>query len=670
MAGNTLPADQLTAFYFALFAVCFPFIGFLKNLILPDKFNDKVSIYTLAASVLCCLVLLLYRFNEPEFVLQTTWFVIGKTVITAGIWLNHLSMLMLLLVSLIALAVHIYSVQYMEDDERYPAYFTYLSFFTFAMMGLVIAPNLIQLYFFWELVGFASYLLIGFWYEREKASSAAKKAFIMNRIGDVGFLIGIFIIFNLYNTFNLTEVNGIKTAEILARNPGSLTVASLCFFLGAMAKSAQFPLFTWLPDAMEGPTAVSSLLHAATMVAAGVFLMARLTPVFTDSALLVMAVVGAVTAFLAAYMALTQKDLKRILAFSTISQLGFMMLAIGIEAQAAAIFHLITHAFFKCLLFLSAGVVIHYMGHFHDAEDSPQDITRMGGLRKKLPFTFAVCSLAALALAGIPFTSGYLSKDAILIQAFEWAEGKGFLFKLIPLSALITSWLTAFYISRLIFTVFFERGEAAKSQQLIVTSFRPSTYEPKSYWMPMLFLALCSLFIVYSWNPFSYEHSWIFASLNKHVAAGSLYHILIPVVVNLGTIGLIYLAYQRYVKNRFSKLSNRGFVYKLSFHQLYLDRFYELALVPSVLFFSKAIFAFDRYVVDGVVNGTALFTRKISSISSWFDGYVIDGFVNQTARISGIIGHYFRNFQSGRIQRYLTLMLFLLLLVCLIFVFI
>ncbi|MBE7177450.1 MAG: NADH-quinone oxidoreductase subunit L [Mucilaginibacter polytrichastri] len=652
--------------------VCLPFLAFLKNFLFPQQRNSLFSIVAVAGSLAFSGVLIAVRWNAPDLVLRIPWFTISAVNVTTGLLINNLSLIMLLLVSLIALPVHIYSVKYMEGDKRYPAYWTYLSFFTFAMLGLVVAPNLIQLYFFWELVGFASFLLIGFWYEREKAAIAAKKAFIMNRVGDVGFLIGIFLIYNQLKTFDISAITSTGALELLLSEPGVATAASLCFFTGAVAKSAQFPLFTWLPDAMEGPTAVSSLLHAATMVAAGVFLVARLLPVFPETALLVMAATGALTALLAAFIALTQNDLKRILAFSTISQLGFMILALGTGASGAAIFHLFSHAFFKCLLFLSAGVVIHYMGHYHDAEDSPQDIRRMGGLARKLPFTFLVCAFAAAALAGLPFTSGYLSKDAILIAAFEWAEAHGYWAYSIPLAALLTSWLTAFYIARLVFSVFLQRKDAQGKieGEKGAFSFRPSHYEPALYWLPMLVLFIGSFFFIFSLNPFSYSGSWIaYATRDPSPETHSIYHWLVPVLVNGVAIPLIFYAWKRYTAAR-TRPQGTGILYRLSANQLYVDRLYTRLFVPAILGLARGVFVFDQRIVDGMVNGAAFFTRQISAFAGWFDRFVIDGLVNYAARISGLIGHYFRNFQSGRIQRYLTLMLALLLMVCLLTVFI
>jgi len=390
------------------------------------------------------------------------------------------------------------------------------------------------LYAFWELVGFASYLLIGFWFTREKAVQANKKAFIMNRIGDVGLLIGILMVYSHYRTFDMAELFGGAKPFVAATiaNSGWLTAAGICFLCGAIAKSAQFPLHTWLPDAMEGPTSVSALIHAATMVAAGIFLLGRVYPLFNTDVLLLIAIIGCFTAFMAATIALTQNDLKRILAYSTISQLGFMMLGMGVGAYSSALFHLATHAFFKCLLFLSAGVIIHEMSHLkhkHNLSIDPQSILHMGGLRKLMPVTFITCSVAAFALIGFPLTSGYLSKDGILIQAFEWAQGKSWAYTIIPVGAMLTSLLTTFYIARLIFKVFL--GQSRLKQ--IDPEIEPEAHEGD--WrlsVPMVLLAVCSLFPLFSFNPFEFKQAWLIKGFPAIADIESNFHLLVPIVIN------------------------------------------------------------------------------------------------------------------------------------------
>lgn len=420
-----------------------PLLAFLYQALAGRKeHSGSFALLAIGLSFVFGMLTLVNVWNGPAITTHVEWFRIGRSVFSVGLLLNNLTTLMLALVPTIALPVHIYSRAYMHGDSGIHRYWMYLSLFCFAMLGLVVMDNLLLMYIFWELVGFASYLLIGFWFTRESAVQANKKAFLVNRIGDLGFLIGLAIVFTQYGTWNLIDLFGstgliqqsiVQNGDWIAPT-GSiddrwLTIAGIAFFLAAMAKSAQFPLQVWLPDAMEGPTSVSSLIHAATMVAAGVFLLATVFPLFNDTVLIFIAIIGTITATLAAFFALGQYDIKRILAFSTISQLGYMMVGIGIGTWDAALFHLATHAFFKCLLFLCAGAVIHEMVHLKEHSQfhfDPQDLRNMGGLRKYMPKTFILMVIASLALAGFPFTSGYLSKDSIIISAFEWAASKGF----------------------------------------------------------------------------------------------------------------------------------------------------------------------------------------------------------------------------------------------------
>ncbi len=367
--------------------------------------------------------------------------------------IDTLTAVMLVVVTTVSSLVHIYSVGYMSDDDRQPLFFAELSLFTFAMLSLVTADNLVQLFFGWEGVGLASYLLIGFWYHRPSANQAAIKAFVVNRVGDFGFALGIFAIYYIFRDVNFDTIFAAAREKQSVMMPvfgyqvDALTVICLLLFMGAMGKSAQFLLHTWLPDAMEGPTPVSALIHAATMVTAGVFMVARLSPLFELSpfALTVVTVIGAITAFFAATVGVAQNDIKRVIAYSTCSQLGYMFVALGLGAYGAGIFHLFTHAFFKALLFLGAGSVIH-------ALHGEQDLRNMGGLRKAIPFTFAMMVAGTLSLTGFPFTAGFFSKDAIIdVAAVSQAPYAKYAFVLLVVAAFLTS----FYSWRLIFMAFF-----------------------------------------------------------------------------------------------------------------------------------------------------------------------------------------------------------------------
>jgi len=396
------------------------------------------------------------------------WLTSGKLAVAWALRIDMLTAVMLVVVGTVSFVVHLYSIGYMAEDPSRPRFFAFLSLFTFAMLMLVTADNLVQMFFGWEGVGLASYLLIGFWYERPSANAAAIKAFVVNRIGDFGFALGIFLLFALTGSVGLEQIFAAapgmagKTIHLWGADWDALTIACLLLFMGAMGKSAQFLLHTWLPDAMEGPTPVSALIHAATMVTAGVFMVARLSPLFdlAPNALAVVTIVGATTAFFAATVGLVQNDIKRVIAYSTCSQLGYMFVGLGVGGYSLGIFHLFTHAFFKALLFLGAGSVIHAMHH-------EQDMRAMGGLRKEIPFTFWMMTIGTLALTGvgIPFTSigfaGYVSKDAI-IEASYASQGFGATYAFVCVT--VTAGLTSFYSWRLVFMTFFgQRGDWSAS---------------------------------------------------------------------------------------------------------------------------------------------------------------------------------------------------------------
>jgi NADH-quinone oxidoreductase subunit L len=607
---------------------------------------------------------------------QLLWFTIGNTKLYAGILLNNLSVLMLLLVSVIALPVHIYSTAYMKDDENYNRYFAYLSFFCFSMLALVIADNLVMFYIFWEMVGFSSYVLIGFWFTRDTAVQANKKAFVMNRIGDMGLLIAIIIFFAQYHTFDIAQLFADKglVAQSIIKNgawvaqSGHLPalwqyIACGGIFLAVAAKSAQFPLHTWLPDAMEGPTSISALIHAATMVAAGVFLLGRVYPMFNYTELTALAVIGCFTAFMAATIALTQNDLKRILAYSTISQLGFMIMAMGIGAYASSLFHLAAHAFFKALLFLVAGIVIHQMTHITDDNSldiDPQNIQNMGGLRKKMPFTFIAALIGALALIGLPLTSGYLSKDSILIQAFEWTEGRSGFFELVPVVALLTTWLTAFYVTRLIVKVFFGEMAVLQIKPDIKVHINDGGWQ---YTVPLVLLAVGCLFPLFSTNPFSYQHAWLFNGFSSIASLRNenIYHTLVPTGVNVLNILVICVAYAIYIKRWADPFSQGGFLFRLSKNEWYFDDIYNKIIVTPLLVLSRSTFWFDRRIIDGSVNSMAKAGIALSKLSSWVDRHIIDGFLNLLVAIVRAIGNFARRFQGGKVQYYLFSMLVVIL---------
>ena len=647
-----------------------PLLAFVINFLLPKNQFKWAGLVANSAILLSLIFsgIIFSRVWESGHILhqRMVWLTIGNTTVYAGVLLNNLSVLMLLLVNLIALPVHIYSTAYMKGDENYNRYFAYLSFFCFSMLALVVVDNLVLFYGFWELVGFSSYLLIGFWYKREKAVKANKKAFIMNRIGDIGLLTAIIIIFTQFHTFDIDQLFSAKglVVDTILKNgfwgalPASYQyLACTGIFMAVFAKSAQFPLHTWLPDAMEGPTAVSALIHAATMVAAGVFLLGRVYPFFITAELDVLAIIGCFTAFMAATIALTQNDLKRILAYSTISQLGYMVMAMGVGAYSQSIFHLVTHAFFKCSLFLVAGIVIHHMQHLTKEQQldiDPQNIQNMGGLSKQLPLVFLVAIIGGLALIGFPFTSGFLSKDSILVQTASWSWGKGGAFYLVPVISIITTLFTAFYVTRLVVKVFM-----GKSKLDIDIEHQHTTKINLAYTIPLLFLAICSLFPIWSLIPFSYLNSWLIKGFSLYpVGEGNIW---LPIIISLlSTIFVIfaYLLYNKSIKNIFPQ---QGFFYKLSYHEWYFDVYYQKLIVTPILLLANGLFWFDRVIIDGFVNLLANITIALSKVTAWTDKYIVDGFLNFIVALAEAIANFVRKFQGGKVQYYLFSMLVILL---------
>ncbi|WP_395804930.1 NADH-quinone oxidoreductase subunit L [Daejeonella sp.] len=656
----------------SILLILLPFLSFILIIFGKKGGGENLALANISLAFILSLYLVSLIWNKAPVHYQLNWFLIGEVQFTAGILLNNLSLLMISLVSGISVLVHIYSRSYMKNDPNIHRYWAYLGLFCFSMFALSISDNLLLIYLFWELVGFSSFLLIGFWFTKHAASQAAKKAFLMNRIGDIGFLLGIMIVFSQFHTLDISILfgeNGLINVSIIKDNLwvfGTqqipeiwLTIAGIGFFIGAMAKSAQFPLHTWLPDAMEGPTSVSSLIHAATMVAAGVFLIARVYPIFDPFVLNMMVFIGAISAFMAATIALTQNDIKRILAYSTISQLGFMVMAMGIGAYSESIFHLTTHAFFKCLLFLAAGSIIHQLHHYRDKlglDFDYQDIRMMGGLRKSMPLTFLAMCLASAALIGLPFTSAFLSKDAIIVSAFEWAENRSGISQTLPYLMVLTSWLTVFYISRLLFKVFFVKSNllSLKQVQEIKDPSKKMTYV-------LVVLAFFCLFLVFSVNPFSSAHSWILNAFpSSNIQKNELFHWIIPIILTFGTIVLIALAYSLYVKRDNFNGFGKGIFYRFSKREWYLNELYSLAFIANVEKLSKTSYWFDQKVIDALVLKSASLVRLLSLISSWIDKNLIDGLVNATGSLAKLIGRLAKSTQSGKLQQYLTTMLLLL----------
>ena len=579
----------------------FPLLSFLILLLFGKRLKEAsayVGILFTLASLIYSILVLFERFSEPTYSTKFDWLTIGDLHLTAGFEVNQLNALMLFIVSLVSFLVHTYSKGYMHGDERFPVFYAYLGLFTFAMLGLVISPNLLQTYIFWELVGVGSFLLIGFYYYKEEAKAAAKKAFIMTRIGDVGLFIGMILLFWQTNSFEYSEI--FSAVEAGAVSQTMITLTAILIFIGAVGKSGQFPLHTWLPDAMEGPTPVSALIHAATMVAAGVYLVAALFPLFLASktALLTIAVIGAVTAIFAASIGLVQTDIKRVLAYSTVSQLGYMMLALGTAGYVAGVFHLMTHAFFKALLFLAAGSVIHAV--------HTQNIEEMGGLWKKLKLTGPLFLIGTLAISGVPGLSGFFSKDEILIAA--WEGGHPVLFLL----ALIAAFMTAFYMFRLFFMVF--TGEARGNQKHVHESPNNMTY-------PMILLGILAVIAGYVNTPWfgSFLGDWLVdgnpALGNGHIE-GPIWIMIAATVVSLAG---IYLAYLMYYKRSIARnwLSGTGdTLHTILLNKYYVDEFYQMTVVAVIKAISYLLRFIDVFVVEGLVKGVVGIVQGLGKTGS------------------------------------------------------
>jgi proton-translocating NADH-quinone oxidoreductase chain L len=613
--------------------------------------------------------------------------------IPLGVRVDGLAAIMFLMVTLVATLIHVYSIGYMAEDARYPRFFAYLSLFCFSMLGLVAAPNLFMIFVFWELVGICSYLLIGFWYEEKPNADAANKAFVVNRVGDVGMLIGLGVLWSALGTFDFNEVvAAIRDASGALRpdapiSYGLLTLAGLGIFAGCAGKSAQFPLHVWLPDAMAGPTPVSALIHAATMVAAGVYLVARFFPVFTPEVLTYIAYTGGVTLFIAATIALVQTDYKKVLAYSTVSQLGFMMLALGVGGWAAGVFHLVTHACFKALLFLGAGSV-HHSVHTYE-------MAGLGGLRKKMPITAGTMLVGTLAISGVPFFSGFYSKDAILASALAKVAaepGHALLFVLPVVGAV----LTTFYMFRMWFLVFAgeSRGfpdaftarvihrqdeehalaveDAAHGVGAPQHEMNPAAHaheSPATMTRPLLVLAALSVFsgwTVWLGLPIGtpilermlafgapagavdahWAHRYAVGSSLVILALGSLFAVLY-----YAPAGLRFAPKPRFSPERAAVRLHP--LYALFKNKWYFDELYAMAFVRPCLRLAKACAGLDRFVIDALVNGSARTVELLSRAGGMFDRLGVDGLVNGLATATYLAGDRARSIQTGRIRNYL-----------------
>ena len=653
--------------------VLFPLLGAVINGVFGAKIQERfgkngISVVACTAVGLAFIFALRAFFQltslvpEERYLLDTLlrWIHIGALQVDIAFAVDPLSGLMILIVTGIGGLIHLYSIGYMHDDEAYWRFFAYLNLFTAAMLTLVLADNLVLMFVGWEGVGLCSYGLIGFWYKEQANTTAGNKAFIVNRIGDAGFTLGIFIIFwSLFEAGHGTTAVFRDLGHLIHHLEGQMvwgvpaaTLAALCLFVGATGKSAQIPLYVWLPDAMAGPTPVSALIHAATMVTAGVYMMARMHFLFSLSpvALGVVATVGALTALVAATIGLAQFDIKKVLAYSTVSQLGYMVLGVGVGAYGAAVFHLMTHAFFKACLFLGSGSVIHAMG-------DEQDMRKMGGLREKMPLTFWTFLISTIAIAGIPPLAGFFSKDEILWLTFS--GGHPFLW----LIGFAAAGMTAFYMFRQVFMVFFGENRADEHTKEHLHESPPvMTY-------PLIVLAVGALFAGFLGVPPALGGSNILEHWFEPVFAGGhggghaahhhvevIEYVLMAASVGIAAVG-IFLAYLIYYRQSLSADTftavGGGVPYQAVFNKYYVDELYHATAVRGTLVISWLCSAFDSRVIDFIVNGVA----KVTSVVGWavgrFDHYVIDGLVNGLADVTFGIGNRLRQIQTGNLSIYL-----------------
>ncbi len=558
-------------------------IGFIGSMLVLISFGLSIGAF-----------LQIKATGQPINVDLFNWFDAGTLNVSFSFLVDQLSSLMLLIITGVGFLIHLYSVGYMHDDDGFGKFFAYLNLFVFFMLLLVLGSNYLVMFIGWEGVGLCSYLLIGFWYTNPSYADAAKKAFIMNRIGDLGFLIGIFLIFNTFGSIAYADV----FSRAAANHNAPFTLITILLFIGAIGKSAQLPLFTWLPDAMAGPTPVSALIHAATMVTAGVYMIARSNILFTlaPDTMEVVAIVGLATAAFAALIALTQTDIKKVLAYSTVSQLGYMFLGLGVGAYTGAFFHVLTHAFFKALLFLGAGSVIHAVG-------GEQDMRKMGGLKSKLPITFATMLIGTLAISGIPPFAGFFSKDEILYYT-------SFHSPIMYWIGVITAMLTSFYMFRLMFLTFWGKFRGTHEQEHHLHE------SPLSMTIPLIVLAILSAIGGFIGLPESLGgHNWLEHWLKPLISTtpgGLVYggvsaeRLMMGISVSVAVIALIY-AYIKYVKNEHVPVADteeRPALANLSYNKFYIDELYD-ALIRKPLdalsaFFYKVV---DRLGIDGLVNG-------------------------------------------------------------------
>ncbi|MFZ1746843.1 MAG: NADH-quinone oxidoreductase subunit L [Nitrospirales bacterium] len=627
----------------------FPLLAVLVNGLLGSRYSHdmagRLAFGSVGLSFLCVLGVFVSILGDPtpREVIAYSWIFGGDLSINLAFLIDPLSVIMLLVVTGVGFLIHVYSVGYMHGEEGFTRFFTYMNLFMVSMLLLVMGNNYVVLFIGWEGVGLCSYLLIGYYYEKVSAGKAATKAFVVNRIGDAGFLLAIFLIFSHFGTLDYTAV----MAKASTLSTEMATAISLCLLVGAIGKSAQLPLYTWLPDAMEGPTPVSALIHAATMVTAGVYMVVRNHVIFdmAPMALATVGIVGGVTALFAATIGLVQNDIKRVLAYSTVSQLGYMFLACGVGAYTAAIFHLMTHAFFKALLFLSAGSVIHALG-------GEQDIRKMGGLHDKIPTTYRVFLIGTLAIAGIPPLAGFWSKDEIMAHAF--VHGYYHLYLL----AAVGAFLTSFYMFRLTYLTFYG---SSRVDPHVAHHIHES---PSVMTIPLVILAGLALFGGFLGVP--PEHGWFHGFLHDvatplgaeahEVGWGMLLGLMgVAIAIALGGWGLAHYMYamRPQMANEWAEKSPR--IYTTILNKYYVDEMYDAVIVEPCKKLGLLWDWFDRQVLDRFVVGIGRGTDVSAGAITWVEKYVIYAGLNVVGYSNHLLSWSWRKIQSGMVHHYVAI---------------
>ncbi|MCL5045402.1 MAG: NADH-quinone oxidoreductase subunit L [Actinobacteria bacterium] len=614
--------------------------------------KDKVAYFGIAA-ILASLVLSLGIFADAlrgaTYHWDFQWVVSGANVIRLGIQLDHLSAVMLLVVTVVSSMVQIYSLGYMHGDSRFPRYYGVLSLFTAGMLGLVIADNYLILLLSWEIMGLCSYLLIGHWYEQPGPQGAAMKAFLTTRIGDVGLMIGIWVLFYLTGSFQfegITDKLGeLRKAGELA--PALIAAGSLLVFSGGVGKSAQFPLHVWLPDAMAGPTPASALIHAATMVAAGVYLVARSYPILVFSPEYVwgtIAFIGGFTALFAASIATVQTDIKKVLAYSTVSQLGYMMLGLGVGNASAGIFHLMAQAFFKSLLFLGSGSIIHAL--------HSQELHEMGGLRKKMPITFWTWMIGAASMAGVPGFAGFFSKDEVLLAAYNFGERFPVLGPALFWMGVVTAFFTAYYTTRATVLAFF--GGPRDHHK-----YDHAHESPMNMALPLIVLAVPAALAGYAGTEWFGLHNWwahfVEIEGGREFEASS-FVMISAITAGLAGIAVATAIYGYALVDRVKAIRTLKPVYLVLKNKYYVDELYDATVVAGTQLLSRVVGWFDATIVDGIVNLVGYLGLAASEISGAFDKYVVDGAVNLVGDGTLAAGRQVRKIQTGYVQSYMLAM--------------